>query len=308
MKKPAIIIHGGAGPDSEFIRAHKKEYEKGLADAIHEGYEVLKKRGTAVDAVFAAVKCMEDNPIFNCGRGSAINTLGEIEMHAAIMDGKTKKCGAAAVIKNVKNPVALAKSIMLNSKYIYLGGNGALNYAKQAKIDLEPDAYFVTEHQFDAFNKKRKESLESNSGLAAERLNAAFHGTVGAVAVDYEGNIAAATSTGGTEYCKDGRIGDASMIGVGTYADNAFCAVSCTGDGEDIIENVVAHSLLSWMKHKGKTVKQACREVIKEHKGKGDLGVIAIDTKGNIGVECNTVHMHRAWKTGTDKAIIKIYT
>jgi L-asparaginase / beta-aspartyl-peptidase len=309
MKKIVIVVHGGAGPDSTFIKAHVKEYKKGLEKALNAAYDILKNKGTAVDAVEAAVNSLEDNPFFNAGRGAAINAKGEVELCASIMEGKEFKAGAIAIVKNIKNPVSLAKAVMLNTNYIYLGAEGALNFAKKTNVELEPDSYFVTEHQFDEYSKRRKESFDGNRDIAIEQVNQRFHGTVGAVALDYDGNIAAATSTGGTAYCKEGRIGDSSMIGVGSFARNGTCAVSSTGDGEVLIKGVVAHSISSIMKYKNKSVKAACREVVHlENKDAGgDIGVIALDAKGNIAIEFNTERMHRGWKTGKEKAVVKIY-
>jgi beta-aspartyl-peptidase (threonine type) len=305
----AIVVHGGAGSDSPFIRKNKKGYEDGLKKAIEAGYEILKQNGKAVDAVEAAIKVLENNTLFNAGRGSAINAKGEIEMDACIMDGASKKSGAVTIIKNVKNPISVAKAVMLNTNYKYLGAHGALDFAKKKNIELEPDSYFITEHQFDEYTKKRKEAYDSNREVAEEEINQRIHGTVGAVALDCEGNIAAGTSTGGSPYCKEGRISDSSIVGVGTFANNKTCAISCTGDGEYLMEGVIANSISAVMAYKHKSVAAACKEVIKvENKGiEGDMGVIAIDTKGNIAMEFNCDRMHRAWKKGNEKTITKIY-
>ncbi|MCW3104179.1 MAG: asparaginase [Bacteroidetes bacterium] len=309
MEKIGIVIHGGAGPDSEFIKKHKQEYEEGLRKALDKGYEVLKNKGKAIDAVEAAVNELENNPIFNAGRGSAINAKGEVEMCASIMNGQNLNSGAVAIVKNVRNPVSLAKAVMLNTSHIYLGGEGALNYAKSINIELEPESYFVTEHQYDAYAKKRKEAYASNRHIAMEQIHERSHGTVGAVALDHEGNIAAATSTGGTEFCKEGRIGDSSMIGVGSYADNSTCAVSTTGDGEYLIRGVIAHSVSNVMKYTKADVQEAARKVIFEENkdAEGDMGVIAIDRDCNIAIEFNSARMHRGWKTpkGTGVGIYK---
>jgi beta-aspartyl-peptidase (threonine type) len=309
MKKIAIVIHGGAGPDSLFIKEHKEAYEKGLEEALEAGYKILEEEGTATEAVEAAVCALENNPLFNSGRGSAINAKGEVEMCASVMDGETLNSGAVAIVKNVRNPVMLAKSVMQNTKYIYLGGEGALDYAKRTSLELEPESYFVTEHQYDEYEKKRKEANSSNRDIAEEQINNRMHGTVGAVALDMKGNLAAATSTGGTAYCKEGRIGDSSMIGVGTYASNETCAVSGTGDGEYLIRGVVSHSVSEYMRLANKSVKEACRQVVQSDNKNidGDMGVIALDRKGNIAIEFNCERMHRGWKTGKQKAVVKIY-
>lgn len=309
MKKTVLIIHGGAGPDSPFIRENIENYKKGLGEALEAGYAILKKEGKATDAVEAAINALENNPFFNAGRGSSINAKGEVEMCASIMNGENLNSGAVAIVKNVKNPVSLAKAVMQTTDYIYLGGEGALDFAKQVKVELEPDAYFITEQKFDEYLEKRKEAYESGRDVALEEINSRMHGTVGAVALDAAGNIAAATSTGGTAFCKEGRIGDSSMIGVGTYADNKTCAISTTGDGEYLIRGVIAHSVSSFMKYKNKSLKEACKEIVhNENKDvKGDIGLIALDAEGNMAVEFNSEHMHRAWKLGDEKPVIKIY-
>jgi beta-aspartyl-peptidase (threonine type) len=309
MNKITIVVHGGAGKDSEYIRKHRKDYEEGLLKAVEAGYEILKNKGSALEAVEAAVISLEDNPFFNAGRGSAINAVGEVEMCASIMDGKTLNSGAVAIVRNVKNPISLAKSVMTNTDYIYLASDGAMNYAERTNIPLEPDCYFITEHQYDAYDKKRKESYDSNREVAKSQIKERYHGTVGAVAVDFQGNVAAATSSGGTEYAKEGRVGDSSMVGVGTYASNSTCAVSATGDGEYLIRGVITHSISSLMKYKNRNVSDACKEIIHhENKNiKGDIGVIAVDTNGNIAMEFNCERMHRAWRTYGKKAMARIY-
>jgi beta-aspartyl-peptidase (threonine type) len=295
QKKIAIAIHGGAEPDSEFVRTNLKEYEESLREAILAGYNVLKKNGSAVDAVEAAVNELEDNPLFNSGKGSALNEKGEVEMCASIMDGKTLSGGAVAIVKNVKNPISLARSVMEKTKYLYLGGPGAISYAQKIKAELRPDAYFITEHQYKLFEEVVKK--QGLTKLAEEEVGSRMHGTVGAVALDHHGNIAAATSTGGTQGCKEGRIGDSSMIGTGTYADNKTCAVSGTGDGEYLIRGVIAHSVAMAIKYGKLSLKDACDFIINsENKGiKGDLGIIALNAEGEVSIQFNSDLMHRAW-------------
>jgi beta-aspartyl-peptidase (threonine type) len=309
MKNIAIAIHGGGGEDSEFIRQHLKEYQNSLHEIITAGYNVLKKRGTAVDAVEKVVNMLEDNPLFNAGRGAALNAKGEVEMCSSIMEGKTRASGAVAILKYVKNPVSLARKIMEKTKFSYLGGPGALNYAKEIELPLRPEAYFITEHQYDEFEKAKKKKSENITKLAKEEINERMHGTVGAVALDSSGCIAAATSTGGTVNCKEGRIGDSSMIGVGTYADNSTCAVSSTGDGEYLIRSVTAYSVSAVMKYGKLSLSEACDFIIHtENKDiKGDMGVIALNTKGEIAISFNCERMHRAWIKEGEPMQIKIY-
>lgn len=306
--KPVIIVHGGAGPDSPFIRQHTDEIRKGLEEALQAGYAILEKEGSALDAVEAAVRSLENNIYFNSGRGSALNNKGQVEMCSSIMQGKDLNSGAVAIVKNVKHPVSLAKSVMQKTDYIYMGGEEAVDYAKQISIEMEPDAYFITEHQYNEYAKKRADAHKSSNEAARQELERA-HGTVGAVALDIGGNVAAATSTGGTCFAKAGRIGDSSMVGAGTYASNATCAVSATGDGEYLIRGVIAHSISAYMNYRKKDVQKACKEVIHvENKDvKGDLGVIAVDAEGNIAMEFNSERMLRGWKKGDGDSVVKIY-
>ena len=249
MNKIVIGVHGGAGPDSEFIRKNDAAYKKGLQDAVNAGYKILEEGGSALDAVEAAVNVLEDNPLFNAGRGAALNEKAEIEMDASIMNGKERQSGAVAIVKNIKNPVTLARAIMEKTKHIYVGDMGALEFAEKIQLKLMPEAYFITDHAFEEYQKSLKEKphmVEEAGKYQSERKT---HGTVGAIALDRDGNIAAATSSGGTEGKIAGRIGDSSMIGVGCYADNRTCAVSGTGEGELLIKHVVAFHLSFFPDH-----------------------------------------------------------
>jgi len=303
MKQIGIVVHGGAGTDSEHIKKNIKEYEDGLREAIEEGYKILERGGKAVDAVEAAVRKLEDNPLFNSGRGSAVNNKGEVEMDASIMDGKTLKAGAVCMVKNVKNPVTLARYIMDHTSHVLLSDHGALEFAKDQDLELEPDSYFVTEHQYDLFLEERdKDDVE-------ELMKKRVHGTVGAVAADKDGNVAAATSSGGTTNALAGRIGDSCIIGAGTFANNNTCAISSTGDGEFIINGVIAHSIADVMEYKGYDIQRACDYVIheKNKNTEGDIGVIGICPSGKIGISFNSERMHRAWKSTDLPLQVKIY-
>lgn len=309
-KKPiAIVVHGGAGPDSDHIHENKKGYEEGLRKAVEAGYKILEEGGSAVDAVEAAVQELENNPLFNAGRGSALNANGEVEMDAAIMRGDDQSSGAVALVRNIRNPISLAKAVMLNTKYRFLGDMGALEYAKQLDIRLEPTSYFITEHQFDLFSKKREEEFTSSDKIGMDQLKARLHGTVGAVALDRDGLLAAATSTGGTENKKMGRIGDSCIIGVGCYANNKTCAISGTGDGELLMKNIIAYDIAALMEYKGLTLQKACEQVVLERTNtkEGDVGVIGVDPAGNIALVFNSERMHRGWKTSTKQLGVKIY-
>jgi L-asparaginase / beta-aspartyl-peptidase len=308
MGKIAIAVHGGAGPDSDFIKKHQKEYKQGLTDALKEGYRVLEDGGTALDAVEAAVKSLEDNPLFNAGRGSSLNQKAEVEMDAAIMNGENSKCGAVSIVKNVKNPVSLARAIMEKTPHVYLGDMGALEFAQKVGLEVMPEAYFITDHAFEEYQAALKESNENMGEAGQYQVQRKTHGTVGAVALDKEGNVAAATSTGGTENKVPGRIGDSSMIGVGCYAANKTCAVSSTGEGEVLIQNVMAFHVSSLMQYKEYSLKKACQYLMHQElkEEKKDMGIIAIDPRGNIAMEFNSERMHRGYKTG-DEVFVGIY-
>jgi L-asparaginase / beta-aspartyl-peptidase len=308
MNKIAIAIHGGAGPDSDFIKQHVKEYKEGLREAINEAYAMLEEGSSATDVVEAAIKNLEDNPMFNSGKGSSLTEKAEVEMCASIMNGFDLKCGAAAIVKNVRNPIRLARQIMEKTKHIYLGSIGAAEFAKDLNLPMEPDAYFITERQFESYEQTRKKVNDNGQQLAMEQLNKK-HGTVGAVALDIRGNLAAGTSTGGTDFCRQGRIADSSMIGAGTYANNETCAVSTTGEGELHIQYVTAFHISALMEYKGLSLREACRYLIQEKckNINGDMGLIAVDTKGNVVAEFNTPRMHRAMKSTTQDLIVEIY-
>jgi beta-aspartyl-peptidase (threonine type) len=303
MENWSIAVHGGAGPDSDHIRENLQKIEDGLRIALETGEKILQKGGSAMDAVEEAVKYFEINPLFNAGRGSSINHKGEVEMDASIMDGEKLQAGAVSMVKNVKHPIQLARFILGKTGHVMLSDNGALELAKDAKLEIEPDAYFITEHQYDAFLKERNEKhLES-------MMRKKIHGTVGAVARDKKGNLAAATSTGGTTNALHGRIGDSCIIGAGCYANNRICAISGTGDGEYLINGVIAHSISSAIELKNMSIQEACDWVIHE-KNKdidGDIGVIGVDPHGNIALCFNSQRMHRAWKTSNTEIQIKTY-
>jgi beta-aspartyl-peptidase (threonine type) len=304
MGKITMVVHGGAGPDSDFIKENAEAYKKGLKEAVDNGYRILEEGGTAVDAVEAAVNYLEDNELFNAGRGSALNVNAEVEMDASIMDGKTMKSGGVAIVKNVKNPVTLARAIMDKTKHIYIGDMGALEYAKKIGLKLMPEAYFITNHAFEQYTKATEEEDNTIEEAGEYQVKRKTHGTVGAVAVDKEGNVAAATSTGGTENKFMGRIGDSSITGIGSYANNKTCAVSSTGDGEVLIQNVVSFHVSALMQYKGMSLKEACNYLINEELKdvEGDMGIIAVDPAGNFAFEFNSERMHRAWRTSDNES------
>jgi beta-aspartyl-peptidase (threonine type) len=309
MSKLAIIVHGGAGPDSDYIKENIESYKKGLQEAADAGYKVLEDGGNAVDAVEAAVNTLENNPFFNAGKGSALNEKAEVEMGASIMDGKQLKSGAVDIVKNIKNPITLARAIMDKTKHIYLGDMGALEFAKKIGIQLMPEAYFITEHSFQQYQEATEEEANTVQEAGEFQAKRKMHGTVGAVALDRDGNIAAGTSTGGTENKVPGRIGDSSMIGIGTYANNKTCAVSGTGDGEYLMQHVIGFHLSSLIDYKGLPLKEAARYLFEEKLKDvdGDIGLIALNQNGDIALEFNSDRMHRAWKSSDGDTGVGIY-
>jgi beta-aspartyl-peptidase (threonine type) len=303
MKKIAIAIHGGAGDDSDFIKQNKVAYEDGLSAAVQSGYAVLQQGKSAIDAVEAAVNSLENNPLFNAGRGAALNNRGEVEMDAAIMDGKELKAGAVSMVKNVMNPVSLSRKVMEETNHVLVSGYGAIQLAVDLDMPLETDSYFITDHQQEVFMETSKRETRQ------EMLKKRIHGTVGAVALDENGNIAAATSTGGTENALPGRIGDSCIIGSGCYANNNTCAVSATGDGEFIITGVIAHSVSMCLEFMNGSLQDACNEVIhvRNKNTDGSIGLISINKQGEIGMAFNSERMHRAWIDADGNSGTEIY-
>lgn len=304
MENFAIVVHGGAGPDSDYIHQNIEGYKQGLNEAVNAGYAVLEEGGSAINAVEAAVRVLENNPHFNAGTGSSLNEKAEVEMCSSIMEGSELRSGAVAIVKGVKNPVSLAKAVMEKTKHIYIGETGAQNFAMEINAPMEDQLYFLNDHNTEQYEETKKE-LEAEQ----KKSNDKMHGTVGAVALDKNGNVAAATSTGGTELDKQGRIGDSSMIGAGTYANNSTCAVSATGDGELNIQFVTAFHISALIEYKGLSLKDACHYLIQEKSKnvEGDMGVIAIDPEGNVAAEFNSDRMHRAWKTSKGETMTEIY-
>ncbi len=283
--------------------ALQQEYEKGLQDALEAGYAILEKGGSSLDAVEAAVVILEDCPLFNAGRGSVFNHIGGHEMDAAIMEGKNKAAGAVAGVKSIKNPVRLAKAVMQHSQHVMMAGNGAEDFAKTRHIEFADDAYF--------FNQNRYQQLQEAllEGVVQMDHTEKKFGTVGAVALDMDGNLAASTSTGGMTNKQFGRVGDSPIIGAGTYANNDTCAISCTGHGELFIRSVVAHDISCLMEYKGLSLQAASDVLVHDKLIKigGEGGLIAIDKAGNIYLPFNSEGMYRGFKKSDGSGEIKIY-
>ncbi len=287
-----LVIHGGAGniTKSSISPEMAAMFEAKLTEVLTLGDSILKAGGTSLDAVEACVRLMEDCPLFNAGKGAVFNADGRNELDAAIMDGKTGLAGAVAGVTTIKNPISAARAVMEKSNHVMLMGKGAELFAAENGIEMVPPEYFYTPSRWDAY-LKAKEKNDSIDALDRK------HGTVGCVAVDKYGNLAAATSTGGMTYKKYGRVGDSPIIGAGTYADNKTCAVSATGHGEFFIRNLVAYDIAAIMKYKGLSVSEAA-EVVVMHKLKkqgGSGGIIAVDRKGNMSMPFNTEGMFRGY-------------
>jgi beta-aspartyl-peptidase (threonine type) len=300
-----LAIHGGAGtlPRAEAGEDALRNYRAGLSEALDAGFAVLQAGGSSVDAVTRAVVVLEDNPLFNAGRGAVFTADGRNELDAAIMDGRTLGAGAVCGVIHVKNPVELARAVMEQSDYVMLAGAGAEEFALTRGIALVPRDYFHTAARWKQLERIRG----GDAGLSA--LTISHVGTVGAVALDGGGRLAAATSTGGMTGKRYGRIGDSPIIGAGTYADDRSCAVSATGHGEMFIRAAVAHDICSRMRFGGRALKAAVDEVVLGELPalRGEGGVIAIDARGDIVMEFNSEGMFRASRRAGEAPYIAIY-
>ncbi|MFM2207593.1 MAG: hypothetical protein RL213_1568 [Bacteroidota bacterium] len=315
--KTGIAIHGGAGNLVKLnLSAEKQaEFRQKLSEALDSGNAVLQRGGTSLDAVVAAVKILEDSPLFNAGKGSVFTSEGKIEMDAAIMDGRDLRAGAVAGVRTVKNPILAARKVMENSQHVFLSGKGADEFAKNQGLEIADTSYFFDQYRWDQLmrirNPEGKSSDSTNTGSIdpVGEANEKF-GTVGAVAVDRYGNLAAATSTGGVVNKRFGRIGDSPLIGAGTYADNATCAVSCTGRGEEFIRLVAAKDIADMVGYKGYTAAKAAEVFIQEKLKKigGRGGLIIMDPYGHASAFFNTTGMYRAYFDEQGDKVVRIYT
>lgn len=304
----SIAIHGGAGTILKKDLTHELEaaYTKGLADAVASGYKILANGGSAIDAVTAAVISLEDCILFNAGRGSVFTKTGGHEMDAAIMNGISLEAGAVAGVSSVKNPVLLAKTIMEKSEHVMLSGDGALQFAKQQQLQLEEEHYFFSQFRYDQWQLvKNENSAALDHNIQIEKK----FGTVGAVACDVSGNLAAATSTGGMTNKNFNRIGDTPVIGSGTYANNQTCAISCTGHGELFLRAVAAYDVSCLMEYKGMSLQQAMEIVTfdKLVKINGEGGMIGVDAHANTAMIFNSEGMYRAMQNSKGEKQIAIY-
>jgi beta-aspartyl-peptidase (threonine type) len=310
-----FAIHGGAGAieRSKMTPELEREYRAKLTEALEAGYRILDQNGTALDAVEAAIKIMEDSPLFNAGKGAVFTSAGTNELDASIMDGRTLMAGSVAGLKHIKNPITLARMVMERSKHVMMAGAGAEEFAKQQGVALVPQSYFYTERRWKEWRAKveeerRQPPKKTSRLLAPISVDEDRHGTVGAVALDRAGNLAAGTSTGGITNKKFGRIGDSPIIGAGTYANNQTCAVSATGDGEFFIRSVVAHDIAALVGYKGMSVKDAADAVLDKVKQLGGTGgVIVLDREGHVAMPFNTAGMYRGQIGPDGKPVIEIY-
>ena len=308
-----IVIHGGAGTmlKENMSDEKEKQYLIALETAIKIGYSIIKDGGSSQLAVEKTINFLENSPLFNAGKGAVLTSAGTVELDASFMDGKTLNAGAVAGVRTIKNPISAAIKVMDNSPHVFLSGEGADQFGKEQGLDIVDQKYFLTKRRINSLkNVKEKESNNDKISLinSNEYLNQKY-GTVGCVVLDKSGNLASGTSTGGMTNKKWNRIGDVPVIGAGTYANNATCAVSSTGWGEFFIRNVVAYDISALIEYKGLSVKEAARIVIHDKVAKlgGNGGVIAIDNKGNIAMEMNTPGMYRAHINSQGELTVKIF-
>ena len=290
-----LVIHGGAGTITREKMSPEKEaeYRGKITEALTVGYEILEKGNASLDAVEAVVRIMEDSPLFNAGKGAVFTNAGTNELDASIMDGSTLQAGAVAGVKTVKNPISVARKVMEKTWHVMLSGDGADHFAAEQGLEIVDNNYFYTERRWNALKKAQEEEK---------------HGTVGCVALDKKGNIAAGTSTGGLTNKRWGRVGDTPIIGAGTYANNETCGVSGTGQGEYFIRGNIAYDVSALMIYRSLTVNDAAGQVIDKLSGRGGRGgLIAMDKNGNIAMSFNTEGMYRGYRVNGSESVIKIY-
>jgi L-asparaginase / beta-aspartyl-peptidase len=313
-----LVIHGGAGTirREQMTPERDREYRAALAAALYAGHDVIEAGGSSLDAVIAAIRIMEDSPLFNAGRGAVFTNDGRNELDASIMEGRTLRAGAVAGVTRVRNPIELARAVMERSAHVMLAGAGAETFAEEHGLQMVDPDYFRTQARWEALQRAReRDRIQlSEDEPSQPRSSTGFddykYGTVGAVALDRNGDLAAGTSTGGMTNKRWGRIGDAPIIGAGTYADNRSCGVSATGHGEYFIRAVVAYDICARMEHRGIGLEQAGREVVMEKLVEmgGDGGVVALDRQGNVSMPFNTPGMYRGYVDRQGRAVVMIYS
>lgn len=298
-----IVVHGGAGNMTPNNLPDSLLYKEKLTEALKKASDTLAKGGTSLDAVEVAIHVLEDSPLFNAGKGAVFNDEGKNELDASIMDGKTLKAGAVAGVTTIRNPISAARVVMEKSKHVMLMGKGAEIFAKEQGLEIVDPSYFFDQKRWNLYLKLKGKSEIKTTGADTA------HGTVGVVALDKYGNLAAGTSTGGLSNKKYGRIGDSPIIGAGTYANNKTCAVSCTGTGEYFIRNVVAYDMSALMEYKGYTIQQAADYIIhdKLQSQGGDGGLIALDKNGNYTMTFNTEGMFRGYANSSGEIKVMLF-
>lgn len=310
-RKIGLVIHGGAGTiaPNRMTPEIERDLRAGLQRSLEAGYGVLRNGGSSLDAVVAAVRVMEDDPLFNAGRGAVFTSAGTNEMDAAIMDGKTLKAGSAGGLKHVRNPITLARAVMDQSPHVMFVGEGAEAFARQIGIELVDEKYFYTAERWNALQRVQNAETEARAtGKEFVVSDQDRHGTIGAVALDRAGNLAAATSTGGNTNKRPGRLGDTPIIGAGTYANNRTCAVSGTGDGEYFMRLVAGHEISALMEQRGLPLARAAQTVVDQITELGGAaGLIAIDRNGNVALPFNTAGMYRGYVDAEGTSVIAIY-
>ncbi len=315
-----IAIHGGAGTLSKARMTPEmdKAYREALTQALDAGYQILESGGTSGDAVVAAIKILEDTPLFNAGKGAVFTHEGHVELDAAFMDGKTLGAGSVAGVTTVKNPIEAARAVMASSPHVLLSGKGAEQFAEEQGLEKVENSYFQTDKRKQQLEKAKETDGASGSLNTPSRNRAANEeaqgykfGTVGAVALDQHGNLTAGTSTGGMTNKRWGRVGDAPIIGAGTYANNKTCAVSCTGWGEYFMRLLVAYDVSAMMEYKNISLKEAANTVVMEKLEaleKETGGLIAIDKDGNVAMPLNTSGMYRGYRKGNGEKKVMIFS
>ena len=314
MSVYALAIHGGAGTilKSNMTPELQEAYESALSEALLAGYAILENNGSSTEAVTIATKFLENNILFNAGKGSVFTRKGTHEMDASVMEGSELRAGAVAGVQNIRNPIELAVEVMNNSQHVFLSGEGANDFALERGIAVEPESYFFSQFRYRQWQTARDSehySLDHSNAKLEDLMRDKKFGTVGAVALDQHGNLAAATSTGGMTNKNYGRIGDTPMIGIGNYANNSTCAISCTGHGELFIRAVAAYDVSALMEYRNLTLDQAMNEVVmvKLKNIGGEGGMIGIDASGNLSMIFNSEGMYRAMKHSGGKQEISIF-
>jgi L-asparaginase / beta-aspartyl-peptidase len=310
-EKAMLVVHGGAGTITRKSMSPEMEqqYRAALEQALRAGHAILAKGGSSLDAVEATIRVMEDNPLFNAGKGAVFTHEGRNELDASLMDGRTKAAGSVAGVTIIKNPIRAARAVMEKSEHVMMVGRGAELFATQQGLDIVDPQYFWTERRWKSLQQELLKDQQKKPQAMLDASDEKKFGTVGAVALDRNGNLAAGTSTGGMTNKKFGRVGDAPIIGAGTYAENESCAVSATGHGEFFIRWTVAHDIAALVKYRGMSVQAAGDEVIHKKLApvKGEGGVIILDAKGNFAMPFNSEGMYRGWIGNDGVPHVEIY-